>query len=75
MTIKVGDEPRAVTFTVAPDGATNKTLNVTSEDDAIFTWTDGKVVPVSNGAAKLIAEATDGSGVKAEVAVTVNPAE
>lgn len=75
MTIKVGDEPREVTFTVAPSNATNKAFDVASSDEEIFTWTDGKVVPVSNGSAQLVATAADGSGVTASVAITVNPEE
>lgn len=75
MTIKVGDADRAVTFEVAPENATDKTFTVTSDNEAIATWVDGKVHPVAEGSANIIATANDGSGVTGTVAVTVNPAE
>lgn len=56
---------------VEPSTASNKTLKMTSSDTSIFTVTDGKIHGVKAGEANLIIEATDGSGVKKQIKVTV----
>lgn len=75
MSIKVGDADRAVSFTVAPANATNKNFTVASSDEAVATYVDGKVHPVAEGSANVVATASDGSGVKATIAITVSAAE
>jgi len=75
MSIKVGDADRAVSFTVAPENATNKELTIASSAPEIATYVDGKVHPVAEGTADITATAKDGSGKTAKIAVTVNPAE
>ena len=58
--------------TVAPEDATNKTLNWTSSDDKIATVDQtGKVTAKAPGTANITAAATDGSGVTATCKVTV----
>lgn len=74
MSIKVGDADRAVSFTVAPENATNKELTITSSAPEFATYVDGKVHPVAEGSADITATAKDGSGVTAKIAVTVAPA-
>lgn len=74
MSIKVGDADRAVSFTVAPDNATNKELTIESTNPAAATYVDGKVHPVAEGTTDITATAKDGSGVTAKIAVTVSPA-
>lgn len=72
LTMKVGDAAKDVSFTVAPSTATNKGLDYTI-DTTIATYANGKVTPVKDGTTKLVATAKDGSGVKGEVAITINP--
>ena len=58
--------------TVSPDNAANKTLTWSSNaPDIVSVDKDGKIAAVSAGTAIITATAADGSGVKAECAVTV----
>lgn len=72
--MKVGDAAKAVSFTVAPTNATNKSLDYTI-DTTIATYADGKVTPVKDGTTDLVATAKDGSGATAKIAITINPAD
>lgn len=56
---------------VQPTTAANKTLKMTSDDTSIFTVSDGKIHGVKKGSANLTIEATDGSGIKKTIKVTV----
>lgn len=56
---------------VKPTTANNKTLKMTSSDTSVVTVTNGKIHGVKEGSTKLTIEATDGSGVKTIINVTV----
>ena len=56
---------------VEPSNAANKTLKMTSSNSEIFTVSNGKIHGVKSGTASLTIEATDGSGVKTTINVTV----
>ena len=61
-----------LTATVKPDNAANKTLEWTSSDEAVAVVNEeGLVTAVGKGEAVISASATDGSGLRAECAVTV----
>ena len=61
----------AVVATVNPTNATNKILEWTSSDELVATVVNGVVKGVAPGVATITASATDGSGVVAQVQVTV----
>ena len=63
-----------LTASVLPTTATNKTLTWTTSDERVATVSpEGTVTAVGVGEAIITASATDGSGVKAECVVTVEP--
>lgn len=63
-----------ITATVEPEGAST-VLDWTSTDETVVTVTDGLIKVIGVGTATVTAEATDESGVKASIAVTVSPVE
>ena len=63
----------ALTVTVTPDNASNKTLVWTSSKNGVATVSDGTISAVSQGETTITATAVDGSGVKAQCSVTVIP--
>ena len=67
-------ETLAVTATVLPINASDKTYTLTSSDTSVAKIVDGAVVPVSVGFATITATANDGSGVKATFDVMCNMA-
>ena len=69
-TVEVGKDLQLIPV-VEPSNAANKTLKMTSADTSIFTVTNGKIHGVKKGSANLTIEATDGSGVKKTIKVTV----
>lgn len=69
-TVEVGKDLQLIPV-VEPSNAANKTLKMTSADTSIFTVTKGKIHGVKKGSANLTIEATDGSGVKKTIKVTV----
>lgn len=75
MAIKVGDADRALSFTVAPENAANKALDITSSNPDVATYVGGKVHAVKAGKADIVATAQDGSGVSGKCAVTVSAAD
>lgn len=75
MSIKVGDADRALSFTVAPDNAFNKDLDITSSDPTVATYVSGKVHALKAGKTDIVATAKDGSGVSGKCAVTVAAAD
>ena len=71
MAIYVG-ESKAITATVKPDDATNKTLTWKSSDETVATVdATGKVTGKKIGTATITATAQDGSGVSGSCTVTV----
>ena len=62
-----------LTATVAPDNATDKSVTWSSNNTAVATVVDGKVVAVAPGDAVITVAATDGSNVTAQCAVKVQP--
>ncbi len=73
--ITVGSDETLSVTKVLPDNATDKTYTWSSEDETIATVDqNGKVTAVAIGTVKIIATAKDGSGIKAECAVTVKAA-
>ncbi len=71
MTLEEGDSS-TIAAEVAPSTATNKELEWTSSDTSVATVDeDGKVTAIKAGKTTITATAKDGSGVKAECAVTV----
>lgn len=61
-----------LTYAVTPEGAKNKTLEWSSNNEAVATVTqDGTVTAVGKGKATIIAKATDGSGKKDSCKITV----
>lgn len=75
MSIKVGDADKALSFTVAPDNASNKALDITSSDPTVATYVSGKVHALKAGKTDIVATAKDGSGVSGKCAVTVSAAD
>lgn len=75
MSIKVGDADRALSFTTAPENATNKALDITSSDPTVATYVSGKVHALKAGKTDIVATAQDGSGVSGKCAVTVSAAD
>lgn len=75
MSIRVGDADRALSFTAAPENATNKSLDITSSDPTVATYVNGKVHPLKAGKTDIVATAQDGSGVSGKCAVTVAAAD
>lgn len=69
-TVEVGKDLQLIPV-VEPSNAANKTLKMTSADTSIFTVTNGKIHGVKKGSANLTIEATDGSGIKKTIKVTV----
>lgn len=70
------DGSKALTFTVAPDDATNKELTITNSNPEFATYADGTVTAVAEGTTTITATAKDGSGATANCVVTVQaPAE
>ena len=70
--IEAGQTETLSLATVLPDYATDKSVTWTSSDEAVATVDQtGKVTAVAMGNAVITATANDGSGVKAECAVTV----
>ena len=72
MAIKVGGEPRAVAFEVAPPNATDPSFTVVSENEAVATYVDGKVNPIGEGVTDIIATANDSSKQAGSIRVTVS---
>jgi hypothetical protein len=70
LTLTVGGA-ETLTATVRPDGAYNKELTWTSSDTAVAVVNAGTVTAVAAGTAVIAATARDGSGARAECAVTV----
>lgn len=70
MNLEVGHES-VLSVTVLPENATDKTVSFTTDGDCIEVDEKGKVRALKMGTAKVTATAADGSGVKAECAVTV----
>lgn len=68
--VEVGKELQLLPV-VEPTTAVNKSLKMTSADTSIFTVSNGKIKGIKEGSAKLTIEATDGSGVKTTITVTV----
>ena len=69
--VYVGEEG-AVSWTVLPEDATNKTLKLTSSNQKVVTVDeDGRLTPVKRGEAYINAVTTDGSNQKARVKVRV----
>lgn len=68
------DGSKALSFTVAPEGATNKELDVTNSNPEFATYEGGTVTAVAEGSTTITATAKDGSGVKATCVVTVKAA-
>lgn len=75
MSIKVGDADKELSFTVAPDNATNKALDITSSDPTVATYVSGKVHALKAGKTDIVATAQDGSGVSGKCAVTISAAD
>ena len=75
MSIKVGDPDKALTFSVAPEDATNKELDIASSAPDVATYVNGKVHPLKAGTTNIVATAKDGSGVSGKCAVTVAAAD
>lgn len=75
MSIKVGDADRALSFTVAPEDASNKELDITSSEPTVATYVNGKVHALKAGKADIVATSKDGSGVSGKCAVTVAAAD
>ena len=72
-TISIVDgETLAVTGTVLPVNATDKTYTLTSSDESVAKVVDGVVTPVGAGTATITATANDGSGVSASFDVLCN---
>lgn len=72
ITLNEGDS-YALTVTVNPDNAADKTLTWASSDESIAKVNaEGKVTAVSKGSATIKASATDGSSKYASCSVTVN---
>ena len=70
------DATVALTATVTPDNATDKTVKWSSSDEKVATVDDkGVVKAIEAGECTITAEAVDGSGVKATCKVTVPNAE
>lgn len=74
MSVKVGDADKALSFTVAPDNASIKSLDITSSDPTVATYVSGKVHALKAGKTDIVATAKDGSGVSGKCAVTVSAA-
>ena len=72
--LAVGEELE-VAVEVLPADAANKAYDLASSDDAVLKVVDGKVVAVAEGTAKVVVTAKDGSGVTAELELTVVAAE
>ena len=60
-----------ITARVLPEDATDSTVIWYSLDEAIATVSDGTITAIAEGETIIVAEAADGSGVKAECRVTV----
>ena len=68
-------ETLALTATVTPENATNKTLTWTSSDESVATVdANGNVTAVKEGTATITVKATDGSNASASCVVTVKAA-
>jgi uncharacterized protein YjdB len=61
-----------LSVTVLPENATDKTVTYTVDGDCVRVDQTGTVVALKEGMAVVTATANDGSGVKAECAVTVS---
>ena len=68
----VDGETLAVTATVLPANASDKTYTLTSSNESVAKVVDGAVVPVGAGIATITATANDGSGVSASFDVMCN---
>ncbi len=60
-----------LTATVLPADADNKEVTWESSDESVVKLSDGQILAMGYGTAVITCRATDGSGVKAECAVTV----
>ena len=72
LSLALGGAPGQITATVKPDDATDKTLTWTVEPEGIVNVEEGKITPLKEGSAKVIATAKN--GVKGECLVTVTDA-
>lgn len=61
----------ALSATVCPNNASNKSLNWTSSNNNVARVTSGVITAVSKGSAKITATAADGSGKSASCTVSV----
>lgn len=61
-----------LSYTVNPSTATNKTVKVTSSNENIAYYSNGKVHGLKKGTCYLTIKAQDGSGVSKKIKVTVN---
>lgn len=59
ITMEVGEQ-RAVSATVLPDNATDKTITWSSSDSSVATVNNGMITAVSSGTASIIASSSDG---------------
>ncbi|MCH5168984.1 MAG: Ig domain-containing protein, partial [Prevotellaceae bacterium] len=68
-------ESLRITATVLPENATDTSLRWYSLDEVIATVDDGLIYAMAPGETTIVAEATDGSGVRAECHVVVEDAD
>lgn len=68
----VGDADQALTVTVTPDDATDKSYTLTSSNTDAATIVDGKIHAVAAGTTTIKATANDGSNVSGETTITIS---
>ncbi len=73
LTLTAGDVSEALTVTVLPEDAADKTYTWASDNEEVATVADGIVTAVAKGTANITATANDGSGKVGTCVVTVNP--
>lgn len=70
ISLNVG-ETKTITATVIPSNADNKNVTWISSDTSVATVENGTITAIESGTATITIEATDGSGTKEEITVTV----
>ncbi len=70
ISLNVG-ETKEITIVVNPEDADNKNVLWTSSDTSVATVENGTIMAIGSGTATITVEATDGSGVKSTITVTV----